>query len=261
MIRSLWIAKTGLDVQQTNLDVVSNNLANASTTGFKRSKAMFEDLIYQTLRQPGGPTVDDAQSPTGLQLGVGARVVGTQRIYTQGNLARTDNNLDIAISGNGFFQIQLPDGTVAYSRDGAFSRDNTGQMVNSSGYVLNPGILIPATAESITIGEGGEVRYFTQGGNVEGEVAGQIQLALFNNPAGLAAIGGNLYIETAASGAAQQANPGQNGAGFVRQFFIESSNVNVAEELVNLIVSQRAYEFNTRAIRASDEMLQRLGQL
>lgn len=261
MIRSLWIAKTGLDVQQTNLDTISNNLANGTTTGYKRVKPMFEDLLYQTIRQPGGPTQGDAQSPSGLQLGVGARVAATERVHLQGALNQTQNPLDVAIYGNGFFQIDLPDGTVGYTRDGNFTRSSSGQIVTQAGFTVSPGITIPAEAQSITISESGEVRYFTQGGAVEGQVAGQFQLATFANPAGLTSIGGNLYLETAASGNPQQGAPAANGIGSLKQFFVEASNVNLAEELVSMIVAQRAYEINTRAISASDDMLQRLGQM
>ncbi len=260
MIRSLWIAKTGLDVQQTNLDTISNNLANASTSGFKRVKPMFEDLLYQTIRQPGGPTQGDAQSPSGLQLGVGARVAATERVHTQGALNQTANPLDIAISGNGFFQIALPDGTQAYTRDGNFTRDSSGQLVTQAGYVVAPGITIPVETTNITIGTDGKMQFFS-GNNPNPIGEGQLELAIFANPAGLTSIGGNLFLETTASGNPQQGAPGANGIGTVRQYFIEASNVNLAEELVSMIVAQRGYEINTRAISASDDMLQRLGQM
>jgi len=261
MIRSLWIAKTGLDVQQTHLDVISNNLANGTTAGYKRVKPMFEDLIYQTFRQPGGPTQGDAQSPSGLQIGAGARVAATERVHIQGSLNQTQNPLDVAIYGNGFFQINMPDGTMAYTRDGNFTRSSTGQLVTQTGFTVAPGITIPVTAQSITISQTGEVRIFEQGGAVEGTVAGQLQLAVFANPAGLTSIGQNYFLETAASGAPQQGNPGANGYGSVKQYFIEQSNVNMAEELVSMIVAQRAYEINTRAVTASDGMLQKLAQM
>ena len=240
MIRSLWIAKTGLDVQQTHLDTISNNLANGTTTGYKRVKPMFEDLIYQTIRQPGGPTTGDAQSPSGLQVGAGARVAATERIHIQGALNRTENPLDVAIYGNGFFQVNLPDGTVAYT--------------------IAPGITVPVEATSIAISESGVVTYTSQG-QTASQNAGEIQLATFANPAGLTSIGGNLYLETAASGNPQQGAPGTNGIGSLKQNFVEASNVNLAEELVSLIVAQRAYEVNTRAITASDDMLARLSQV
>jgi flagellar basal-body rod protein FlgG len=260
MIRSLWIAKTGLDVQQAHLDVISNNLANGTTTGYKRVKPMFEDLLYQTIRQPGGPTQAQAQSPSGLQLGVGARVAATERIHIQGALSQTQNPLDMAISGNGFFQIQLPDGTLAYTRDGNFTRDSEGQLVTQAGFVVAPGINVPAETQSIVISESGEFQFFGANG-IDPIGQGQIQLAVFANPAGLTSIGGNLYLETAASGNPQEGNPGDQGFGSVKQYFVEASNVNLAEELVSMIVAQRAYEINTRAIRASDDMLARLGQI
>lgn len=260
MIRSLWIAKTGLDVQQTHLDTISNNLANGTTTGYKRVKPMFEDLIYQTIRQPGGPTTGDAQSPSGLQVGAGARVAATERIHIQGALNRTENPLDVAIYGNGFFQVNLPDGTVAYTRDGNLTRNSTGQIVTQGGYTIAPGITIPVEATSIAISESGVVTYTSQG-QTASQNAGEIQLATFANPAGLTSIGGNLYLETAASGNPQQGAPGTNGIGSLKQNFVEASNVNLAEELVSLIVAQRAYEVNTRAISASDDMLARLSQV
>jgi flagellar basal-body rod protein FlgG len=260
MIRSLWIAKTGLDVQQTHLDTISNNLANGTTTGYKRVKPMFEDLIYQTIRQPGGPTSGDAQSPTGLQVGAGARVAATERVHTQGALTRTDGPLDVAIYGNGFLQVNLPDGTVAYTRDGNLTKSSTGQIVTKDGYTIAPGITIPIEATSIVISESGVVSYSTQGSNALSQ-AGEIQLATFANPAGLVSVGGNYYLESSASGNPQQGAPGSNGFGSLRQNFIEASNVNLAEELVSLIVAQRAYEINTRAISASDDMLGRLSQV
>ncbi|MEY3543270.1 MAG: flagellar basal-body rod protein FlgG [Pseudomonadota bacterium] len=260
MIRSLWIAKTGLDVQQTHLDTISNNLANGTTTGYKRVKPMFEDLIYQTIRQPGGPTTGDAQSPSGLQVGAGARVAATERIHIQGALYRTENPLDVAIYGNGFFQVNLPDGTVAYTRDGNLTRSSTGQIVTQGGYTIAPGITVPVEATSIAISESGVVTYTSQG-QTASQNAGEIQLATFANPAGLTSIGGNLYLETAASGNPQQGAPGTNGIGSLKQNFVEASNVNLAEELVSLIVAQRAYEVNTRAITASDDMLARLSQV
>jgi len=260
MIRSLWIAKTGLDVQQTHLDVISNNLANGTTAGYKRVKPMFEDLIYQTIRQAGGPTQGDAQSPTGLQIGAGARVAATERIHIQGALNQTQNPLDLAIYGNGFFQINLPDGSVAYTRDGNFTRSASGEIVTQIGFTVAPGITIPGEATSINVAQTGEVTYTVQG-NPTPIQAGQLQLATFSNPAGLTSIGQNLFLETAASGNPQQGAPGANGIGQLRQYFVEASNVNLAEELVSMIVAQRAYEINTRAISASDDMLQRLGQM
>ncbi len=260
MIRSLWIARTGLDAQQTQLDVISNNLANVSTTGFKRSRAVFEDLLYQTLRQPGAQSTQQTQISSGLQIGTGVRPVATERIHTQGNLQQTGNALDMAIQGNGFFQIQLPDGTTAYTRDGSLQLDNQGQLVTASGYPLSPAITIPADALSITIGKDGTVSVL-QAGQAAPTQVGSIQLATFVNPAGLQSSGENLFLESASSGTATPNTPGSNGAGVINQNYVETSNVNVAEELVNMITTQRAYELNSRAIQTSDAMLGRLTQL
>ncbi|HUW27489.1 MAG TPA: flagellar basal-body rod protein FlgG [Sulfuriferula sp.] len=260
MIRSLWIAKTGLDAQQTQMDVIANNLANVSTSGFKRSRAVFEDLLYQTMRQPGAQSSQQTQLPSGLQLGTGVRPVATERIFTQGNLQQTGNDKDVAIQGSGFFQVLLPDGTTAYTRDGSFQSDSQGQLVTSSGYVVQPAITIPANAQSITIGRDGTVSV-TQSGSVAPVQVGSLQLATFINPAGLEAKGENLYVETAASGTANTNTPGSNGAGLLNQGYVETSNVNVAEELVNMIQTQRAYEINSKAITTSDQMLQKLTQL
>ncbi|TVO63095.1 flagellar basal-body rod protein FlgG [Denitromonas ohlonensis] len=260
MIRSLWIARTGLDAQQTQLDVVSNNLANVSTTGFKRSRAVFEDLLYQTLRQPGAQSTQQTQISSGLQIGTGVRPVATERIHTQGNLQQTGNGLDVAVQGEGFFQIQLPDGTTAYTRDGSFQLDNQGQMVTASGYPLSPAIILPADTVSMTIGKDGTVSV-QQSGQVSPTQVGTIQLATFVNNGGLQSAGENLYLETASSGTPTPNTPGSNGAGVLNQNYIETSNVNVAEELVQLITTQRAYELNSRAIQTSDQMLGRLTQL
>ncbi len=260
MIRSLWVAKTGLEAQQTNVDVISNNLANVSTNGFKRQRPVFEDLLYQTLRQPGAQSTQQTQVPSGLQLGTGVRPVATARIFTTGNLQNTGNPLDLAVNGNGFFQVTLPDGSVSYTRDGAFQLDNQGQLVTSSGYPLQPTITIPPNALSITIGSDGTVSVLAAGASAPTQV-GQIQLANFINPAGLQARGENLFLETAASGTAQTNVPGTNGLGALNQGFVETSNVNVTEELVNLITAQRAFEINSRSIQSSDQMLQKLTQL
>ena len=261
MIRSLWIARTGLDAQQTQLDVISNNLANVSTNGFKRGKAVFEDLLYQTLRQPGAQSSQQTQLPTGLQLGTGVRPVSTARIFTQGNLQKTDSTLDMAIQGNGFLQVLLPDGSTAYTRDGSFQKDSTGQIVTSEGYPLQPAITIPADALSLTIGTDGVVSV-TQPGNPQTTTQiGQIQLATFINPAGLQSVGQNLFLETASSGTPTPNTPGTNGAGVINQGFVETSNVNVAEELVTMIQTQRAYELNSKVVSTSDAMLGRLTQL
>jgi len=261
MIRSLWIAKTGLDAQQTNLDVISHNLANVSTNGYKRQRAVFEDLLYQNLRQPGAQSTQQTQIPSGLTLGVGVRTIATEHIHTQGTLQRTENPLDMAINGQGFFQIQMPDGTLAYTRDGAFQRDSTGQIVTSSGYPLSPAITIPQDAISVTISRDGIVSV-TQAGNTATPVQiGNIQLATFINNGGLQSVGENLYVETASSGTPTPNTPGSNGAGLINQGLVETSNVNVAEELVSMIQTQRAYEMNSRAIQTSDSILGRLTQL
>ena len=260
MIRSLWIAKTGLDAQQTNLDVISNNLANAATTGYKRIKPVFEDLLYQTLRAAGGPTGGQSQSTSGLQVGTGVRAGSAERMFLQGALTQTGNQLDLAINGSGFFQVTLPDGSTAYTRDGNFSRDAQGQIVNQAGYVLAPGITIPVNSTSITLSDTGQVAVQIAGQVAPNQV-GELQIARFINPGGLASLGGNLLVETAASGAPNPGLPGTDGAGTLKQLYVEASNVNVAEELVSLIQAQRAYEVNTRAVTASDQMLQKLAQL
>ena len=260
MIRSLWIAKTGLDAQQTQLDVISNNLANVGTTGFKRSRAVFEDLLYQTLRQPGASSSQQTQLPTGLQIGTGVRPVATERIHTQGNLQQTGNPLDLAIRGQGFFQVSMPDGTLAYTRDGSLHTDAQGQLVTSGGYPVSPAITIPANAQSISIGRDGVVTV-TQPGQAAPSQVGTLQLANFINAAGLEARGENLLVETASSGAPTTNTPGSNGAGLISQGYVETSNVNVVEELVNMIQTQRAYEINSKAVQTTDQMLQRLSQL
>ena len=260
MIRSLWISKTGLDAQQTQMDVISNNLANVSTSGFKRSRAVFEDLLYQTMRQPGTQTSQQTQSPSGLQIGTGVRPVASERIFTQGNLQQTGNDKDVAIQGSGFFQVQMPDGTAAYTRDGSFQIDSQGQLVTSSGFVLQPAITIPAGAQGFSVGRDGTVSATLPGGTAATQV-GTLQLATFINPAGLEAKGENLYVETGASGTPNAVTPGTNGAGLLSQGYVETSNVNVVEELVNMIQTQRAYEINSKAITTSDQMLQKLSQL
>ncbi|MEV8522111.1 flagellar basal-body rod protein FlgG [Dyella marensis] len=255
MFSSLWVAKTGLDAQQTRMDVVSNNLANANTTGFKSSRASFQDLMYQNLRQPGGQTTEQTQSPSGLMLGTGVRVVGSEKLFTQGNLQQTGNSLDLAIQGRGFLQVTQPDGTVAYTRDGSLHLDQNGQIVTASGYQLDPAIVIPQNAQSVTIGTDGTVSA-TLSGQAAPQQIGTIQLADFINPAGLQPSGDNLYLETASSGAPQIGQPGLNGLGTVAQGSLESSNVNVVEQMVDMIETQRTYEMNSKAISAADSMLQ-----
>ncbi|MFA6121542.1 MAG: flagellar basal-body rod protein FlgG [Sideroxydans sp.] len=260
MIRSLWISKTGLEAQQTQMDVVSNNLANVSTTGFKRSRAVFEDLLYQNLRQPGAQSSQQTQVPSGLQIGTGVRPVAAERIHTQGNLQLTGNKLDMAIQGSGFFQVLMPDGSTAYTRDGSFQTDNQGQLVTSNGYVVQPAMTIPANATSVTVGMDGVVT-ITQAGATAPVQVGSMQLATFINPAGLESMGQNLYLETASSGTPSTNVPGTNGTGSISQGYVETSNVNVVEELVNMIQTQRAYEINSKAITTSDQMLQKLSQI
>ncbi|MES2552916.1 MAG: flagellar basal-body rod protein FlgG [Pseudomonadota bacterium] len=260
MIRSLWISKTGLDAQQTQMDVISNNLANVSTTGFKRSRAVFEDLLYQNIRQPGAQSSQQTQLPSGLQLGTGVRPVATERVHTQGNLQQTGNSKDVAIQGDGFFQVLLPDGTTAYTRDGSVQTDSQGQLVTSSGYPVQPAINIPINAQSLSVGRDGVIS-ITLPGTAAASQIGSIQLATFINPAGLLSKGENLYVESAASGNANTNTPGTNGAGLVSQGYVETSNVNVVEELVNMIQTQRAYEINSKAITTSDQMLQKLTQM
>ena len=260
MIRSLYIAKTGLDAQQTQLDTITHNLANVSTVGYKRSHAVFEDLLYQNMRQAGAQSTQQTQLPTGLQLGVGVRTVATARVFSQGVLQQTDNKLDVAINGNGFFPIQQPDGTVGYTRDGQFRVDAQGQLVTSNGSPIAPPITIPANALSVTVGADGVVSVTTPG-QTAATTVGQIQLASFVNPAGLDPRGQNLFFETAASGTATLGAAGTNGSGTLKQGFVETSNVNVVEELVGMSQTQRAYEINSKAIQTSDQMLGRLSQL
>jgi flagellar basal-body rod protein FlgG len=259
MIRSLWISKTGLDAQQTQMDVIANNLANVSTNGFKRSRAVFEDLLYQNIRQPGAQTSQQTQLPSGLQLGTGVRPVATERIFSQGNLQQTSNNKDVAIQGAGFFQVLMPDGTTAYTRDGSFQTDSQGQLVTSS-FPVQPAITVPANAESFTVGRDGTVSITTTGSTATTQI-GTLQLATFINTAGLQGKGENLFVETTASGNPTVNNPGTNGAGLLTQGYVETSNVNVVEELVNMIQTQRAYEINSKAITTSDQMLQKLTQM
>ena len=291
MIRSLWIAKTGLDAQQTQMDVISHNLANVSTNGYKRSQAVFEDLIYQNMRQVGAQSSADTQLPTGLQLGTGVRPVATSRLFTQGNLQQTGNSFDLAISGHGFFQLQMPDGTTGYTRDGSFHPDAQGQLVNSNGMPLSPPITIPPGTRDgsfhpdaqgqlvnsngmplsppITIPPGTRDVTVSNDGIVSVSIAGQegvtqigqIQLATFQNSAGLDPQGQNVFKESDASGTPTAATPGVNGAGLLQQGYLETSNVNVVEELVSMIQTQRAYEINSKAIQTSDQMLARISQL
>jgi len=260
MIRSLWISKTGMDAQQTQLDVISNNLANIGVNGFKRVRVAFEDLLYQTVRQPGASSSQQTQLPTGLQLGTGVRPTATVRTLTQGNLQQTGNQFDMAVNGLGLFQVQLPDASTAYTRDGSFHIDSNGTLVTSSGFPLSPAITIPAAAQSVTIGQDGTVGVKLQGQAATQNI-GTIQLANFINPGGLEARGQNLFVETSASGVASVNTPGTNGLGTLQQGYVETSNVNVVEELVSMIQTQRAYEINSKAVQTADQMLARLTQL
>ncbi|HEY9112435.1 MAG TPA: flagellar basal-body rod protein FlgG [Rhodanobacteraceae bacterium] len=260
MIKSLWTAKTGLEAQQTKMDVIANNLANVSTNGFKKSRAVFQDLLYQNMRQAGGRNDMQNVLPAGLQIGSGVRPVATERIHTQGSLEQTGNSKDIAIDGKGFFQVLMPDGNFAYTRDGSFQVNESGQLVTADGYPIQPAVLIPQDALSITIGKDGVVTV-TQPGSNESTQVGQLSLSTFVNPAGLQSIGDNLYLETSASGMRNESTPGLNGAGRLDQGYVETSNVNVVEEMVSMIQTQRAYEINSKAVQTSDEMLAKLSQL
>jgi flagellar basal-body rod protein FlgG len=255
MYPALWIAKTGLEAQQTNLSVISNNLANVNTNGFKRSRAVFEDLMYQKVRQAGAQSSEDTTLPSGLTMGTGVRTVATEKMFLQGNIVETQNSLDLAINGRGFIQVLTPDGTVAYTRDGALQRDAEGRLVTASGYPIEPSITLPEDTQSVTIGSDGVVSVLVAGEQAPTEV-GQVQLADFVNPVGLDPIGENLFRETAASGNPQTDTPGVNGLGTLVQGSLETSNVNVVEELVNMIETQRAYEMNSKAIKTADDMLQ-----
>ncbi|MEE9338730.1 MAG: flagellar basal-body rod protein FlgG [Methylococcaceae bacterium] len=257
--RALWIAKTGLDAQQTRMAVISNNLANVNTIGYKKSRAIFEDLVYQNIRQVGAQTTQNTELPTGLQLGAGVRTVATEKLHSQGNMQQTDNSLDIAVSGRGYFQILMPNGDINYTRDGSFKLDSSGQIVTAGGMTLEPNITIPADASSISIGRDGTVSVI-QPGSADSVEVGQVQLADFINPSGLSPIGENLFSESVASGAPATGVPGDAEFGSVLQGSLETSNVNVVEELVNMIETQRAYEMNSKAISTTDEMLSYVSQ-
>lgn len=259
MNQALWIAKTGLDAQQTRMSVISNNLANVNTTGFKQDRAVFEDLLYQTIRQPGAQTTTDNQLPSGLMIGTGVRTVATEKLHTQGNIIQTNNALDVAIDGRGYFQVLMPDGDIAYTRDGTFQINADGDVVMSNGYLLDPGINIPNDVQSVTVGVDGTVSV-TQPGDNEPTVIGEIELADFVNPAGLQPVGENLFKETGASGVPVVGTPTLDGLGRVIGGALETSNVNVVTELINMIETQRAYEMNSKAISTADQMLQYASQ-
>ena len=256
---ALWIAKTGLDAQQTRMAVITNNLANVNTTGYKRGRASFEDLLYQTVRQPGASSSQNSELPSGLMLGTGVSIVSTEKEFAQGNLLQTENPLDLAVQGRGFFEIVLPDGSLAYTRDGSFEMNSQGQIVTSTGYELQPSVTAPAETLSITVGTDGTVSALVAGSNTPNQI-GSIQLSDFINPLGLQPIGGNLFKETFSSGTPQSSTPGLSGVGTVVQGRLESSNVNVVQELVNMIEAQRSYEMNSKAIQTVDQMLQFVSQ-
>ncbi|NOY52385.1 MAG: flagellar basal-body rod protein FlgG [Deltaproteobacteria bacterium] len=255
MIRALWTAASGMEAQQLNIDVIANNLANVNTTGFKRSRADFQDLLYQTLREAGASSSSSTIYPTGMQIGLGTRNAAIQKIFQQGEFQQTQNPLDFAIEGRGFFQILQPNGETGYSRAGSFKQDEQGRLVTSDGFPLVPQITIPADTLNITVGSDGTVSVMQAGQNASTQV-GQIQLVSFANPSGLKSIGRNLYTETASSGSPTTGTPGENGVGTLAQGFLELSNVNISEELINMIVGQRAYEINSKAIQTADEMMQ-----
>jgi len=260
MIRALWTAASGMQAQQTNIDVVANNLANVNTAGFKKSRADFQDLMYQNMKTTGAPSTNSTQIPSGIQIGLGAKLASVTKIFTIGNINQTGNELDIAIEGDGFYQIQMPDGTTSYSRSGSFKRDSQGRVVTSDGYPLVPEIVIPNNATAINIGNDGTVSV-SQAGQTSPTNVGNIQLATFSNPSGLLAMGKNLFQQSDASGNATTGPPGQNGLGTTAQGFLEMSNVSVMEEMVNMITGQRAYEVNSKAVQTADEMLQTANSL
>ena len=255
MLRSLMIAATGMEAQKLNMDVISNNLANVNTTGFKKSRADFQDLIYEDVSAPGSSSSDKTQVPTGIQVGLGVKPAAVQKIFQQGDFVQTGNQLDFVIQGDGLFQVSMPDGTTAYTRAGAFKLDNNGNIVNSDGYQLQPAITIPANTKQISVGYDGKVTVVEAGSSTPVDI-GQIQLAKFTNEGGLQALGNGLFIPTGSSGDPILANPSEDGMGTIQQGYLENSNVNVVEEMVNMISSERAYEINSKAVTASDQMMQ-----
>jgi len=255
MIRSLWTASSGMYAQMQNIDIISNNLANVNTSGFKKSRADFQDLLYETINQPGAPSSGTTELPTGIQAGHGTRLVSTQKLFSQGDYQNTGNELDIAIEGDGFFKVLQPNGQEAYTRAGAFKPDRDGRIVNPEGYALDPGRTIPADARSVTIGQDGTVSVLVAG-QAQPTTIGSIELTRFVNPAGLMSIGRNLYVATAASGNETTGTPGEDGFGTLAQGFLEMSNVSVIDEMVNMITAQRAYEINSKAVQTADDMLQ-----
>lgn len=260
MIRALFTATTGMEAQEMNIDAIAHNLANVNTSGFKKSRVDFQDLIYQQIRSPGSLAAAGNQVPTGIQIGQGVRTAAVSKVFTQGDFVQTGNALDIAIEGDGFFQITLPDGSTAYTRDGSLKTDSTGNIVTVDGYLLSPQITIPEDAIAVNIGADGTVTV-EQAGQTTATSLGTIQLARFTNPAGLKAIGRNLYTETDASGTATAANPGDSGAGTLAQSFLENSNVNIAGEMVNMIIAQRAYEAVSKVIKTADGMMDAVNRI
>ncbi len=260
MLTSLSSAATGMEAQQTNIDVIANNLANVNTTGFKRSRAYFQDLLYESRRTVGSASTGTTEVPTGIQVGLGVRTAAVERLHTMGSLEKTGNELDLAIEGDGFFRVELPNGQMAYTRDGSFQKDSQGRLVNADGYPVAPGITIPEDTTEISVGEDGTVQVF-QEGEAEGNEVGVIEIARFSNPAGLKSLGGNLYQETVTSGDPILGTAGEDGLGEIAQGYLEGSNVSVMNQMVKLISGQRAYEVNSKAIKTSDEMLQMVNQL
>lgn len=260
MIRALWTSSTGMEAQQLNMDVIAHNLANVNSAGFKKSRADFQDILYQTIRAAGTSGGEGNEIPTGVQVGLGTKVAAVQKVFTTGDIYQTGNDLDVAVEGNGFFRVLMPNGEEAYTRAGAFKKDSTGRVVTSDGYPVQPEITIPENATKIAISEAGSVEVFLDGSTTATQV-GTLELSRFSNPAGLSALGRNLYSETAASGAATSGTPGAEGFGQISQGYLEGSNVNVMEEMVNMIAGQRAYEVNSKAIKTADEMLSMTNQL
>jgi len=260
MIRSLYTGTTGMHGQQLNIDVIANNLANVTTTGFKKSKADFQDLLYQTMKVPGSQTSEDTESPTGILVGLGVKPAAVTKVFSQGDLILTENELDVAIEGSGFFQVELPSGDTGYTRAGAFKRDSNGQLTTSDGYPISPAITIPDGATKISIGETGIISA-TIGDDSESTELGTLELAIFTNNGGLSAMGKNLFEETSASGTPQTGTPGTDGYGTLLQTYLEGSNVNIVEELANMITTQRSYEINSKTIQTSDEMMQTTNNL
>lgn len=254
MMRALYISATGMEAQQLNIDIISNNLANVNTTGFKKSRGDFQDLLYQTIKMAGSSSGGGTQVPTGIQVGSGVRPASVQKMFSQGDFQNTQNPLDLSVEGEGLFQVLMTDGTTAYTRSGAFKKDSTGRLVTSDGYPMEPSINLPSDAVSITISANGTVSVLQPGNSTPTEI-GAIQLIRFSNPAGLNAVGRNLFLPTAASGEAIAGTPGESGFGTIAQGFLEASNVNIAEELVNMIIGQRAYEINSKAMQSADEMM------